>query len=100
MKRSGKVRAQKDEAEREKMSLSEIFKLPQDAVKGESLLTFIGTTTVRIENYRSILIYSDTLIKIQAKKYKVLVAGKRLKIRYYDKDEMEITGRIASVSFE
>lgn len=78
----------------------ESLRLPQDACLGETILTFIGKTTVRIENYRSILIYSDTGIKIQAKRYKLSVAGRNLKIRYYDKDEMEIVGQIEHINFE
>lgn len=72
----------------------------QDACLGETMLTFIGKTAVRIENYRSLLIFSDTSIKIQAKRYRLSVSGKRLTIRYYDKDEMEIAGQIESIHFE
>lgn len=87
-------------ADHEKESLSEMLRLPQDVVRGDTLLSFIGKTRLKIENYRSILIYTDTSIRIQAKRYKINVAGKRLCIKYYDKDEMEIVGRIDSVSFE
>lgn len=80
--------------------LSTSLRLPQDVVKGETLLTFIGKSAVQIENYRSILLYSDTSIRIQAKRYQLCVAGKNLCIRYYDKDEMKITGRIESITFE
>jgi len=83
-----------------KNALVESLRLPQDAVLGETVLTFIGRNAVRIENYRSILNFSDTLIKLQAKRYKLSVRGKRLKIRYYDKDEMEIAGQIEAINFE
>ena len=83
-----------------KHSFLAALSLPQDVVSGETLLTFIGKHTVKIENYRSILIYTDEKIRIQAKRYKVNVVGKRLCIRYYDKDEMEICGKIESVNFE
>ena len=72
----------------------------QDVTRGETLLTFLGRTRVRIENYRSILIYSETGIRIQGKRYQVSVSGKNLCIRWYDRDEMEITGRFESVTFE
>lgn len=81
-------------------TLAESLKLPRDAVSGETLLTAIGKNTLRVENYRSILIYSDTSIKLQAKRYKLSVSGRNLKIRYYDKDEMEIVGQIQDVKFE
>ena len=80
--------------------LSDALRLPEDVVKGESLLTFIGRSAVRIEKYRSILFYTDTNIRIQAKAYRLSVSGSRLSIRYYDKDEMEITGKIETITFE
>lgn len=83
-----------------RLGISEMLKLPQDAVCGDTILTFVGKSKLKIENYRSILVYSDTLIRIQGKQYRVAVSGKRLWIRYYDKDEMEILGRIETVRFE
>lgn len=72
----------------------------QDVLHGESILTLIGRQTLKIENYRSILLYTDENVRIQAKHYKVSVSGKRLCIRYYDKDEMEICGMMESITFE
>lgn len=76
------------------------LKLPQDVCLGETILTFMGRSVLRIENYRGILRFTDTSVMIQAKYYKLLITGKRLTIRYYDKDEMEIRGQIKAVSFE
>ena len=65
-----------------------------------TILTFVGRSMVRIENYRSILVYSDTYLKIQAGKYRLSIDGRNLRIRYYDKDEMEITGNIDAIGFD
>ncbi len=89
-----------EKEKRERDALSKALMLPQDAVKGETLLTFTGQRVVYIENYRSILLYSDTKIQIQAKHYRLTVAGRNLSIRYYDKDEMKITGHVEAISFE
>ena len=51
-------------------------------------------------NYRSILIYTDTLIKLQARNCRVVIHGARLKIDYYTAEEMKITGQIGSLEFE
>ncbi len=83
-----------------RQSFAELFKLPQDAVCGDTLVHVLGRTRVKVENYRNILVYSDTMIKLQAKPYQVVVEGKRLRIRYYDKDEMEIGGKIERVGFQ
>lgn len=50
-----------------------------DAVGGETLLTFIGTRAVHIENYRSILVYTDTEIRIQWQALYSLCFGKEVK---------------------
>ena len=60
----------------------------------------IGTRAVHIENYRSILVYTDTEIRIQCRHYILSVSGKKLKICYYDKDEMKISGRLEVIRFE
>ena len=71
-----------------------------DAMKGETILTRIGMRAVHIENYRSILVYTDSEIRIQCRHYILFVSGKKLKIRYYDKDEMKISGRLEVIRFE
>lgn len=81
-------------------TISELLKLPVDVACSDTRIIMIGTRTLKIENYRSILVYSDTLIKIQAKQQIVMIHGTELKIRYYDQDEMEIQGRIHGVTIK
>ena len=74
--------------------------LPRDVILGDVLISFVGRSQVNVENYRSILVYSDTYLKIQAGKYRLSIDGRNLRIRYYDKDEMEITGNIDAIGFD
>lgn len=76
------------------------LKLPKDVVLGEVLVTFLGRHSVVIENYRSIILYTDCSIKIQAKNCRVIVSGSRLMIEYYTNEEMKINGFIKSLEFE
>ncbi len=78
----------------------DLLRLPQDVLCEDSIITVLGKTRVKIENYRSILIYSDTRIKLQTKKDPVEVTGKQLRIQYYDKDEMEIWGHIEGIKYK
>ena len=39
--------------------------LPRDVILGDVLVSFVGRGQVNVENYRSILIYTDTLVKLQ-----------------------------------
>ena len=72
----------------------------RDVILGDVLISFVGRSQVNVENYRSILIYTDTLIKLQARNCKVVIHGARLKIDYYTAEEMKITGQVGSLEFE
>ncbi len=76
------------------------LKFPGDVLLGEMLLSFSGRGSLLVENYRTIVLYSDTLIKLQGKTYCLLVHGSRLSIEYYTQEEMKITGQIQSVEFK
>ena len=74
--------------------------LPRDVILGDVLISFVGRSQVNVENYRSILIYTDTLIKLQARTCKGVIHGARLKMDYYTAEEMKITGQVGSLEFE
>lgn len=90
----------RERSEAEKERLPDSFGFMPDAVKGDTILTMTGKDRMYLQNYRSILIYSETKLQIRAKKYKLTISGKNLCIRYFDKEEMEITGHFDSVCFE
>lgn len=73
--------------------------MPKDVMLGASVLTILGNFEVCIENYRGILEYTDTLIRVQAKGKQIRLSGKQLQIEYYTNDEMKITGKISSLEF-
>ncbi len=73
--------------------------MPKDVVLGASVVTMLGDFEVCIENYRGILEYTDTLIRVQTKGKQIRLCGKRLQMEYYTNDEMKITGKICSIEF-
>ncbi len=85
--------------ERVRQTAVEELKLPRDVILGDVLVSFVGRCCVTIENYRGILIYDDSMVKLQAKHCKLEIRGKRLHIDYYDHDEMKITGQIQTLEF-
>jgi len=82
-----------------RMAAAEEWRLPKDVVAGDVLVSFVGRRSVTIENYRGILIYDESRIKLQAKHCKVTLLGKGLHIDYYDHDEMKISGLVTSLEF-
>lgn len=83
-----------------KTAVVSALKLPKDVMLGEILVSFVGRHAVTIENYRSIILYTDTLVKLQGKNCRLIITGTRLNIDYYTDEEMKLTGQIKSVEFE
>ncbi len=74
--------------------------LPKDVYLGELLVSLVGRRAVYVENYRSILLYTDTQLKLQGKNCKLKICGKNLMIEYYTSDEMKVTGKIEELLLE
>ena len=74
--------------------------LPKDVYLGELLVSLVGRRAEYVENYRSILLYTDTQLKLQGKNCKLKICGKNLMIEYYTGDEMKVTGKIEELLLE
>ena len=79
--------------------LAEAAGLPKDVVLGVSVLTMLGNGEIYIENYRGIIEYTETLIRVQTKETQIRLSGRCLQIAYYTNDEMKITGTVSSIEF-
>lgn len=73
--------------------------LPKDVLLGASIISMTGNTDILIENFKSILKYQPDLLLIQCKKNQIEMKGKNLKIEYYNKEEIKITGYILEIRF-
>ena len=80
-------------------NLSSRLKLPSDILAGAPIITAIGKSEVCVENYKGIIEYNTTQIKILTKIGSVHIVGKNLNISYFTSDEMKITGIIQSISY-
>ncbi len=87
------------ENERLKERFVSATNMPKDVVLGASVVTILGTGEVCIENYRGIIEYTDSLIRVQTRGKQIRLKGKQLQIEYYTNDEMKITGCISSLEF-
>lgn len=75
------------------------LQLPDDLVKGNTLVSIHGQERLWIENFRGISSYTPEEIRLITKHQCVTVTGAMLEIVSYTKDEIEIAGRIQCVSF-
>lgn len=65
----------------------------------EPVLQLKGQHCLYIENYRKLLCYTDTQIRIQTKTGILEIEGVHLMIPFYSKEDLEISGRIKKISF-
>lgn len=83
---------------REKMIDS--LELPKDLMLGAAVLTVTGRKEALISNYKGILEYEDSFIRVQTKNCRILISGAHLAIDYYTNEEMKISGFIQSIEYE
>lgn len=82
-----------------KHRVSDAVNIPKDVILGVPLFRLIGREEFYIENYRGILEYTDTLIRIQTKIGQVHLTGHKMEILYYTNDEMKVIGSIDKLEF-
>ncbi len=66
-------------------------------VEDYSILTVHGQREAYVENFKSIMELSDSLIKIKAKKEIVLFEGNGLLVEYMNEDDIKIVGNIEHI---
>ncbi len=80
--------------------LAGALQLPADAVAGMPRVELVGDGQLRVERHRGILAYDPTDVHIAAGRLTVRVRGLGLELGTMNRQELLITGRIASVELE
>lgn len=63
------------------------------------LMTWIGDRELTLENYKGILEYTNTCIRVKAKPSNIKILGTDLELRNITRELLFITGRIQSIEF-
>lgn len=99
----GQLERDKKKENKERMTyletISAKLKLPSDLLAGAPIITAIGRNEICIENYKGILEYNHSYIKILTKIGRIKIEGKNLSIAYFTNDEMKITGIIHTIDY-
>ena len=85
----------KEKSAREKLGM--ILDMPVDMIKDCSRMTVIGNESILIENYKGIIEYEESLIRLSNN---INVLGIDLNIEEITDDDILITGRIKTIEFE
>lgn len=81
-------------------SVSERFKLPSDMIAGAPIVMSTGKHQLTLENYKGLIEYTGSLIRVQTKTCKISIEGKKLNIDYFTNDEMRISGTIEAIRYQ
>ena len=82
-----------------KEQMSEALNLPKDLTLGAVILTITGKHEAYVENYMSLIEYTENQIRIQTRTCKLEIHGTGLDIAYYTNEEMKITGELLEVKY-
>ena len=82
-----------------KYQIADKLELPKDAVLGTINIYLIGNYEAYINNYKAIIEYSDSEIKIRGKKNQVNIIGHNLMISEFTKNDMILKGRFLEVKY-
>ena len=82
-----------------KEQMTEALNLPKDLTLGAVILTITGKHEAYVENYMSLIEYTENQIRIQTRTCKLEIHGKQLEIVYYTNEEMKITGELLEVNY-
>ncbi|MEG2438079.1 MAG: YabP/YqfC family sporulation protein [Lachnospiraceae bacterium] len=82
-----------------KEKVVQMSSMPRDVVLGAPIVTIVGQEEIRIENYRGIIEYTNTFIRIQTKVGQIKILGSSLQIQYYTNDEMKIIGHFSTLEY-
>lgn len=98
MKRNDRNAAKRESSLREKVVTN--LELPKDLMLGASVLTVTGRGEALISNYKGIMEYRDSFIRVQTKNCRIQISGANLAIDYYTNEEMKISGLIEQILYE
>lgn len=82
-----------------KEQMTEALNLPKDLTLGAVILTITGKHEAYVENYMSLIEYTENQIRIQTCTCKLEIHGEQLEIVYYTNEEMKITGELLEVKY-
>lgn len=77
--------------------ISEKMGLQPDILDGATIVKAYGDEYVIIENYKSIIEYTEETVKLQGKHVKVVISGDALSIKSFEPDECRVFGKINQI---
>ncbi len=79
-------------------SVSRKLGLQPDILDGATIVKTYGDEYAIVENYKSIIEYTENIVKLQGKHVKVILTGECLCVESFEPEECRVCGWIQDVS--
>lgn len=87
----------KEEKKKIRLKMQAAMEIPKELLKDYSRVTIIGGEDVWIENYKSILEYSEDMIRLSNN---ISIYGQDLSVEEISSEDILIIGKIKTIEFE
>lgn len=82
-----------------KERIADAVDFSKDIILNSALIKLTGNTELSIENYKGILEYSTTVIRIKAKPKTIKICGKNLEFKTITDEVLLISGIFSQIEF-
>ena len=83
-----------------KEKMANAMSLPKEIALDLTVVTSTGRGEVTVENYKNLLEFAETQIRIRTREGVIIIVGERLTLQHITTENLLILGRIASISYE
>lgn len=94
-----RVKEQKPPKPKMKEKVAEVLELPKEVVLNIPKLTMLGAGNLVIENYKGIIEYDDSKIRVNTGTGMIRITGERLFIKEITSEDIMVDGEIKSLEF-
>lgn len=94
-----RVKEQKPPRPKMKEKFAEALELPKEVVLNIPKLTMLGAGNLVIENYKGIIEYDDSKIRVNTGTGMIRITGERLFIKEITSEDIMVDGEIKSLEF-
>lgn len=82
-----------------KEKVAKLLEIPGEIVSDRPKITTVGRREVYVENYKSIVAFSEELVKINSQHGMITITGKNMKIREITSEDIIIYGDIDNIDY-
>jgi len=82
-----------------KEKLTSALALPKEIALNLAVVTIMGQGEIAVENYKNLLEFSETKIRIRTHNQVISIEGERLVLQQITTENLTIVGRITTISY-